>query len=192
MTNEHARLQRRPFLAPIWLFSLTAMTALAGAVVLMFAAWLWITADSTVIIVIRHAEKVQDGSVDPALEPAGEARAALLARMFGDARLPGHIDAIYVSPTLRSRLTAAPLAARLGINPTVAAADDPKKLARRIMREHSGGRILVVGHTETMPALVAALSGARDIPPIDASEYGTLYVITVPRIGRPNFLRLNY
>jgi hypothetical protein len=47
-------------------------------------------------------------------------------------------------------------------------------------------------HTDTMPALVAALSGARDIPPIDASEYGTLYVITVPRIGRPNFLRLNY
>jgi broad specificity phosphatase PhoE len=192
MTNEHARLQRRPFLAPIWLFSLTAMTALAGAVVLMFAAWLWITADSTVIIVIRHAEKVQDGSVDPALEPAGEARAALLARMFGDARLPGHIDAIYVSPALRSRLTAAPLAARLGINPTVAAADDPKRLARRIMHDHSGGRILVVGHTDTMPALVAALSGARDIPPIDASEYGTLYVITVPRIGRPNFLRLNY
>jgi 2,3-bisphosphoglycerate-dependent phosphoglycerate mutase len=192
MMNQPARLQRRPFLTPIWLFSLTALTALIGAAVLIFAAWLWITADSTVIIVIRHAEKVLDGGVDPPLNSEGEARAALLAQMFGDARLPGHIDAIYVSPALRNRLTAAPLAARLGVTPTVEAADDPKTLARRVMREHSGGRILVVGHTNTLPGIVAALSGAKDIPPIGDLEYGTMYIITVPRIGSANYLRVNY
>jgi broad specificity phosphatase PhoE len=192
MTNQHARLQRRPFLTPIWLFSLTALTALIGAAVLIFAAWLWITADSTVIIVIRHAEKVRDGSLDPPLNADGEARAELLARMFGDTRLPGHIDAIYVSPALRNRLTAAPLATRLGVTPTVEAADDPKGLARRVMREHSGGRILVVGHGDTVPDIVAALSGAKDIPPIGDLEYGTMYIITVPRIGSANFLRVNY
>ncbi len=192
MTNQHARLQRRPFLTPIWLFSLTALTALIGAAVLIFAAWLWITADSTVIIVIRHAEKVQDVSVDPSLNSEGEARAALLAQMFGDSRFSGHIDAIYVSPALRNRLTAAPLAARLGVTPTVAAADDPKGLARRVMREHSGGRILVVGHRDTVPDIVAALSGVKDIPPIGDLEYGTMYIVTVPRIGHANFLRINY
>lgn len=192
MTNQHARLQRGPFLTPIWLFSLTALAALVGAAVLIFAAWWWITADSTVIIVIRHAEKVQDGSADPPLDSEGEARAALLARMFGDTASPGRIDAIYVSPALRNRLTAAPLAARLGVTPTVEAADDPKSLARRVMREHSGGRILVVGHIDTVPDIVAALSGAKDIPPIGESEYGTMYIITVPRIGSANFLRVNY
>ena len=40
MTNP-ARLQRRPFLTPLWLFALTAM---AAAAVLMFAAWLLVTA----------------------------------------------------------------------------------------------------------------------------------------------------
>ena len=104
MKNEHARLQRGPFLMPIWLLG---MTALAGALVMIFAGWVWLTADSTTIIVIRHAEQVQDGSKDPPLTPAGKARAELLARLFGDARLPGHIDAIYVSarialPTDRS------------------------------------------------------------------------------------------
>jgi 2,3-bisphosphoglycerate-dependent phosphoglycerate mutase len=192
MMNQPARLQRRPFLTPIWLFSLTALTALIGAAVLIFAAWLWITADSTVIIVIRHAEKVLDDSLDPPLNSAGEARAALLAQMFGDVRLPGHVDAIYVSPALRNRLTAAPLAARLGVTPTVEAADDPKGLARRVMREHSGGRILVVGHTNTVPGIVAALSGAKDIPPIGELEYGTMYIVTVPRIGSANYLRVNY
>src|SRR5450631_1488980 len=52
MTNEHTRLQRRPFLTPIWLLALMALTA---AVVLTGAVWLWVTADSTVIVVVRHA-----------------------------------------------------------------------------------------------------------------------------------------
>jgi broad specificity phosphatase PhoE len=180
MTNEHARLQRRPFLAPIWLFSATALTAMAGAVVLMIAAWWWLTANSTTIIVIRHAEKVLDVGADPPLTAAGEARAAVLAHMFGNPRLPGHIDAVYVSPDRRSRMTAAPLAAALGVT-QVEAADEPAGLARRVLHEHSGGRILIVGHSDTLPAIVAALSGASDIPPIDALEYGTMYIVTVPR-----------
>ena len=142
MKNEHARLQRGPFLMPIWLLG---MTALAGALVMMFAGWVWLTADSTTIIVIRHAEQVQDGGKDPPLTPAGNARAQLLARLFGDARLPGHIDAIYVLPDSRCRQTAAPLADRLGIAPSVVSDGDSRSFARRIFREHAGGRILVGG-----------------------------------------------
>ena len=125
MKNEHTRLQRGPFLMPIWLLG---TTALAGALVMIFAGWVWLTADSTTIIVIRHAEQVQDGSKDPPLTPAGKARAELLARLFGDARLPGHIDAIYVLPELRCRQTAASLADRLGVAPAVVSDGDPRLL----------------------------------------------------------------
>jgi broad specificity phosphatase PhoE len=192
MANEHTRLQRRPFLTPIWLLALTALTALTGAVVSIFAAWLWVTADSTVIVVVRHAEKVMDVGEDPPLDEAGAARAARLARMFGDTQGAGHIDAIYVSSAQRSRLTAAPLAARLGLTPAVVPAEDPRGLARRVLREHPGGRILIVGHSNTVPAIVAALSGANDIPPIGALEYGTMYIVTVPRLGDANYVRLTY
>ena len=186
--RSHASLQHRPFLTPLWLLALAAITSL---VVLCFAAWAVATADSTTIVVVRHAEKVEDAGADPPLTAAGEARAALLANMFGDARKPGHIDAIYVSPALRNRQTAAPLAARLGLTPTVAPAGDPRALARRLLRDHPGGRILVVGHSDTMPDLVATLTG-QSVPPIGKEEYGTMYVITVPRIGHANFLRLSY
>jgi broad specificity phosphatase PhoE len=189
MANDHTRRHRRPFLTPIWLLALTALT---GAVVWIFAAWLWVTADSTVIIVVRHAEKVMDAGEDPPLSAAGEARAALLASMFGAAQLAGHIDAIYVSPALRNRLTAAPLAARLGLTPSVVPADDPRGLARRVLREHTGGRILIVGHSNTVPGIVAALSGAKDVAPIGTMEYGTMYIVTVPQLGHANYLRLNY
>jgi len=189
MTNEHTRLQRRPFLTPIWLLALTALTA---AVVLTGAVWLWVTADSTVIVVVRHAEKVMDAGEDPPLNERGAARAALLARLFGDAQRAGHVDAIYAPPDQRSRLTAAPLALRLGLTPADVPTDDPRGLARRVLHEHPGGRILIVGHGNTVPAIVAALSGASDIPPLGALDYGTLYIVTVPRLGHANYLRMTY
>jgi broad specificity phosphatase PhoE len=188
MALNRAALQHRPFLTPIWL---TAFGALVVVCTLSFAAWFWGTADSTTIVVVRHAEKELNAGDDPPLTAAGKARATSLARMFGGGQ-PGAIDAIYVSPTTRNRMTAAPLAARLGLTPIEVPAGDAGALARRILREHGGQRILVVGHSNTVPLIVEALSGAKSLPPITDDEYGTLYVITVPRIGRADFLRLSY
>jgi 2,3-bisphosphoglycerate-dependent phosphoglycerate mutase len=190
MKRDHVTFQRRPFLTPVWL---TAIAALLGLSFMIFAAWVWATAGSTTVIVIRHAEKdLSVSATDPPLNREGEARAALLAAMFGDAKHVGHVDAIYVSPALRNRRTAAPLAERLGIAPVVAPADDPSGLARRAVREHAGGRVLIIGHSDTVPQIVAALSGNSDIPEVGDQEYGTMYIVTVPRIGHANVLRLKY
>jgi phosphohistidine phosphatase SixA len=190
MKKDPVSFQRRPFLTPIWLTAIAAVMALSW---MILAAWIWATAGSTTVIVLRHAEKdVSAATPDPPLTAAGSARAELLARMFGNGKLLGHIDAIYVSPALRNRLTAAPLAARLGIAETVAPADDAKALARRALHEHSGGRVMIVGHSDTVPKIVAELSGNSGIPQIGDQEYGTMYIVTVPRIGHANLLRLNY
>jgi broad specificity phosphatase PhoE len=190
MPRDYASLQRKPFLAPIWLSILSAFIAAVFSSVAVWAAWVWATADCTTIIVVRHAEKVMVGS-DPPLAPAGEARAQLLSRMFGDTRGPERIDAIYASSAQRSRLTAAPLAARLGIIAIVASAD-PRTLAHRVLREHAGGRVMIVGHGDTVPAIVRALSGAGNVPPLSDDDYGTMYIVSVPRIGHANVLRVNY
>jgi broad specificity phosphatase PhoE len=71
-------------------------------------------------------------------------------------------------------------------------ADDPRALARRVLHEHGGGRVLIVGHTDTVPQIVATLSGNSNIPEIGDQEYGTMYIVAVPRIGDANLLRLNY
>ena len=188
MPRNHAQLQHKLFLTPLWLLVLGALVAMSF---LGFEAWIWATADATTIIVIRHAEKEPEGG-DPPLSPAGRARALLLARMFGDPRTPGHIDAIVVSPTVRSQMTAAPLAARLGLTPIVLPARDIRGLKHRALREYSGGRILVVGHADTVTDIVELLTGAKHVPPIAETEYGTMYIVTVPRVGRADFLRLNY
>jgi broad specificity phosphatase PhoE len=158
----------------------------------VFVIWEWGTADSTTDIVIRHAEQDSSEQADPKLSAAGAERAQLLARMFGAVDGPGHLDAIYVSNTLRSRLTAEPLAERLHLPLKVAADNDGKALAHRALREHGGGRVLIVAHQGTLPAIVASLSGSDEIPTVNAADYGVIYVVTVPRIGHANLLRLNY
>ena len=188
MTRDFASLQRRPFLTPIWL---TVFAAVCAFGVLVFGAWVWGTADATTVVVVRHAKEL-NADADSPLAPSGEARAALLSRIFGAPGAAGRLDAIYVSPTVRNRMTAAPLAAKLGLTSIVAAAGDSKALARRVLQEHSGGRVLVVGHVDTVNEIVEALTGATDLPPIGETDYGTLYVVTVPRIGHANFLRMTY
>jgi broad specificity phosphatase PhoE len=181
-----ASLQRKPFWAPV---GVAAASALVAALVMALLVWLLVTAKSTTVIVVRDAETAAG---EPALTPEGRARAELLARMFGDARLKEHVDAIYVSPTPAPQATARPLAARLGIMPVVAASEAPRAWARRMLREHRGGRIFVVARGTVARELAADLSGVADIPPILPLEFGTMYIVTVPRIGRANLLSVNY
>ena len=189
MNASRANLQHKPFLTPIWL---TVMAAFAAFAVALLCIWIWFTANSTTVVVIRHAEKELAPAADPPLSTAGQARAELLARMFGDAAGPGRLDGIYVSDTVRSKSTATPLASRLGITLEVAPNDDSKRLARRVLRDNSGKRVMIVGHSNTVPDIVAALSDRSDIPKMDDKDYGVMYIVTVPRIGRANVLRLNY
>ena len=173
---------------PVWLTGIAVFAVFTGAVLAMLV---WFTANSTTVIVIRHAEK-ESVEPDPALSEAGQARAMLLLRMFGEAQGAGRLDVIYTSPALRNRQTAAPLAARLGITPIVAPADNPKALAHRAVHDNGGKRVMIIGHSNTVPELVAALSGRDDIPKVDEHDFGTMYIVTVPRVGRANVLRLRY
>ncbi len=185
MKKDYVSLRRRPFLTPLWLAALAAMMVVA------LATWLWITADSTVVIVIRHAEPRSGGSAAD-LSAAGLARAALLVRMFGDAAPQGRLDALFVSSAVLGPPTAAPLAARLGLTPIVVPADAPSALAHRAVHDFSGGSVLIIADRANLAQIVGALSGGDSITPIDASDYGTMYIVTVPHIGHANLLRLTY
>jgi len=182
--------RRRTFLAPLWLVWLLVM----GAIALVGATFLnWRSATSTTIVVVRHAEKELGAISDAPLSPEGEQRADRLALMFGDTQPFGRLKKIYVTNTRRTQQTALRLSQRLGINSEVVdAKTDSAELARRVLDENRGSRALVVGHSNTVPEIVKALSGAGDVPPVAEEEYDTMYVVTVPSIGRASVLRLKY
>ena len=189
--NNPSSLQRKPFWAPV---GLAAASALAAALVMALLVWLLVTAKSTTVIVIRDAETASyaTAGAEAALSPEGTARAELLARMFGDARLKDRVDAIYVLSNLATQATALPLAQRIGIKPVVVAPEGTRAWARRVLSEHRGGRILVVARADVARDLAAQLSGVADIPPILPMDFGTMYIVTVPRFGRANLLSVNY
>src|ERR1041385_3820598 len=173
--------RRRTFLAPLWLIWLLAM----GVIVVLCAVFLnWRSATSTTVVLVRHAEKEVGAISDAPLSPEGEQRADRLANMFGDTQKFGRLQKIYVTNTRRTQQTALRLSQRLGITSEVVDAKiESAELAKRVLDENRGGRVLIVGHSNTVSELVKALSGADAVPPIGEEEYDTMYVVTVPSMG---------
>jgi broad specificity phosphatase PhoE len=183
--NRH----RRPFLLPVWL-SFAGLFAVFVAAVVAFFIYRSATT-TTVVVLARHAEKDLSSIQDPPLSAEGEQRAQRLAQMFGRGKGVGRIDAIYVSELRRTQQTAAPLAERLGKHAVVVPAADTKGLVSRVMHEHEGGSVLIIGHSNTVPELIHEF-GAIDVPPIADDEYDTLYVLSIPSFGHASLLRLEY
>ncbi len=184
MKKEYRELRRRPLLTPLWLSALVGLVAVAAIVGLVS------TLTTTTVVVVRHAEKELSTIDDPPLSTAGEQRVQALARMFGDRTAPRKLAAVYTDDTRRTQSTAASLAARLGLSITVA--PDVEGLLGRIRREHRGDNVLVVAQAGTVPEIVRRLSHADNVPAMGEDEYSTIYIVTVPTLGRPSLLRLAY
>ncbi|HEX9707542.1 MAG TPA: phosphoglycerate mutase family protein [Steroidobacteraceae bacterium] len=186
MRKEYASLRRRPLLAPVWI------AALSGLLVIALAFWILSAASTTTVFVMRHAEKatVSPEDKNPPLSQAGEARALELAQHFGRAPKGQSLDAIFVTELQRTQQTVQPLANRLGIPVIVVPAKDPAQVADRALDENRGGRVLIVGHSDTVPEIVKELSGA-DVGAMQETEYGIVYVVAVPRFSRAAVTRFD-
>jgi broad specificity phosphatase PhoE len=138
------------------------------------------------IILVRHAEKdtVLVGNDQP-LCASGFVRAQELARVVGQAG----ISEIYVTPWLRNRQTATPIATALRESLTVVDAID--ETVRRLRTRHFGETVLVVGHSNTVPEIIEGLTG-RPFPTPGHVRYDGMWVVTLGRDGRSTLLTLRY
>lgn len=133
----------------------------------------------TVFIVVRHAEKAETPANDPPLSAAGRARADALAAALVDAPL----RAVYATPTRRTRETVAPVARAKGLDVRdYDAARPPADTATVLHIRHAGQQVLVVGHSNTVPALVSTLC-ACPVLPLDEDDYGDLYEVRIRASG---------
>ena len=135
------------------------------------------TAEPTQVFVLRHAERAATSQDDPALSPEGVARAALLADLLAST----HVRTIITTHYRRTQETAAPIATRLGINPTIITVrrgDTAAHIADVIAEVHkASGVVLVVGHSNTVAGIVAGLSGSAPLPLCETS-FSNLFITT--------------
>ena len=155
-------------------------------------AWFFESQATTTIIFVRHAEKAVVPAGDPSLSQTGRRRVAELTRQLVDADVVAGIDAIYSTPFNRTRETVQPLADALNLPINAYDAADTEEILEMILKQHKGKIILVVGHSNTVPVLIANLGASKKVPAIEEDEYDNIYVISIPWFGKTKTIRLRY
>jgi broad specificity phosphatase PhoE len=138
------------------------------------------------IFVVRHAERA-DQSADARLSADGMQRANALR----DRLRAAGITQIFTTDLRRTIDTATPLAElrRLPVQELPAA--DPDATVARVAALRSTDRALVVGHSNTIPALLRRFHVDEDVA-IGDGEYDNIFVV-IPRTNGPALLlRLKY
>jgi len=171
---------RLPFIPLI----LIAMIAGLGAVPQVATA-------ETLVILVRHAEKASKDR-DAGLTPAGLDRAGALANALSDTPL----DRIVVTAYPRTQLTAAPVAEAHGITPVVIPSggtleEHIEAVAAAVRAEPPVRAVLVVGHSNTVCRIVAALGGPKLDDLLDA-EHSPMFILDIPTQGEPRLVKAKY
>lgn len=144
--------------------------------------------DFTTVLLVRHAEKELSGD-DPGLTEQGTERAAELAHVAAELG----VDAVYSTQYQRTRATALPLANLLGLELNVVAGRPsyPAEMAEIVRTQHRGGTVVIVSHSNTVPAIIGEL-GVSPVPVIEDDEYDDLYVVVIAPGGNAHLVSLRY
>lgn len=162
-------------------------TALAVAL-----AWFLESQATTTVIFVRHAEKATQPADDPGLSEAGQRRVAELTRQLVDADVIAGIDAVYSTPFRRTEETVRPIAEALDLPINSYDANDTEAIMEHIVKVHKGKIILVVGHSNTVPALIGNMGASKRVPEIAEDEYDNIYIVSIPWFGKTKTIRLRY
>jgi len=155
-------------------------------------AWFFESQATTTVIFVRHAEKLAEPSDDPGLSEAGLQRAAELARQLVDADVVAGVDANYSTSYRRTEETARPVADALSLPITSYDASNTATIMDEIVKIHKGKIILVVGHSNTIPALIGNMGASKKVPEIKEDEYDNIYIVSIPWFGKTKTIRLRY
>ncbi len=137
----------------------------------------------SLVVLVRHAEKAAQPVADPPLTEAGQQRAMALA----DAVSHAAPTAIIVTATKRTADSAIPSAAKFGVIPQVisfvgGSTTHIAAVADAVRKQN--GVVLVIGHSNTIPAVITALGGPT-LPDICDSTYNLLFIFQPARDGHP-------
>lgn len=149
------------------------------------------------IVVVRHAER-ETGQGDDSLSAAGRARAEKLVFVLQDV---GVTD-VLTSDRKRTVETAVPLVKARSLTPQIvpiedamggdaAASSQVAATVKAIAALPANARVLIVGHSNTVPLLLKALGVAEPVT-IPDTEFDNLFVVAPRPSGPPVLTRLRY
>jgi phosphohistidine phosphatase SixA len=138
------------------------------------------------VLLVRHADiDLPPATADPSLNAAGRERAEALAHVAGSAG----VSTVFTSSLTRTKETVEPIGKVLGI----AGREMPSAatVARKARAGEFGTVVLIAGHSNTVPEVIAAL-GVPTPPVIGETEFDNLFVVTVTEPSGASLLALRY
>jgi phosphohistidine phosphatase SixA len=133
----------------------------------------------TTFILLRHAEKVADGSKNPLLTEEGKKRADRLVLLLQQTS----VQAIYSTHFTRTRETVAPLAKSKSLSVLEYEAFSKEEIEKMLVT-YGGGTIVVCGHSNNIPWIANYLT-AEKFNDFADDEYRNILIVTVSGIGQP-------
>ncbi len=146
----------------------------------------------TTIILVRHAEKENDGTNDPGLTAEGLERAEELSYIMKNIKL----DAIFHTQYKRTRLTVEPTSKIKSLESQVITSLKPadlKSFTENMLVDYKGKSVLIASHTNIVPALIKLIKGEtvnfRSLKFIHGDVYDDLFIVYFT--DRENAVTLN-
>lgn len=144
------------------------------------------------VVLVRHAEKATVGGSDPSISDVGQVRAKALATALNDAGVTSIITTTFKRTVETGDVLAKArniTGEKIAIAGTTASHVDAIAAA---VRKHPGEVVLVVGHSNTIPAIVTALGGPK-LSDLCDSNYATMFIVHMSADGKPaNVVRTRY
>jgi len=140
----------------------------------------------TTFYFVRHAEKKQTDQDDPELNRKGKKRSVAIAEMMKEA----DIDAVYSTPYKRSIATVEPLSDTLDIAITeYDAEEDLRTVVKTLLQDNKGKRVVIVGHSTTIPGMLNILQKEQHYEPLNKGEHDDLFQVI---FSDKNFVTINH
>ena len=132
----------------------------------------------TTFILVRHAERSDEGGGDPDISETGKLRAMRLAEVLSKTS----VQAIYSTGYKRTRNTVTPLADAKGLKISIYEALKGEEI-EKMLKDHAGGTVVVSGHSNTIPWTVNYLIGRDELKNFADDDYKNFLVVTVLKKG---------
>lgn len=139
----------------------------------------------TQIYILRHTEKQDDSAEDPVLSDVGIAR----AKYWKNVLQHTEFDQVFTTDFKRNIQTAKLISSSNSIKPELyyPMSFDVLKFLNLI----KGQRVLIIGHSNTIPDMVNRLINETHYPPMSHDNYNILFIVTIHENGDTSSSMLN-
>jgi 2,3-bisphosphoglycerate-dependent phosphoglycerate mutase len=143
----------------------------------LFVGQQTISAQTTKIWVVRHAEKdlSDPKDKDPDLSPEGKERAEALAKYLKGEKL----DSIFSTNYKRTKLTGYPTADKIGLSIKTYDPATQKAFVEGLIKNAEGKKMLIIGHSNTVQEILVAFGAVKPVKDLTDDDYDYIFLLTL-------------